>query len=309
MDEKEREGHYDRTRRKGRATAQWKERNKKYLDDYVDYVNRLQNPRILHYELLFSVVFLGLAVNLLASLIWEMGKSIINQNMPSLTAQVCWGLVIASLAYVIGLLFDKKMREYDPSPRSLYLPITLVDCANYRYDEETFDHIYNYLNSEKMIEFKKYSQRFFCALEFYYSHIFNPITPQMISEDFEYEIFDIAELFPTTMRAYDLTELATSGRKSTLEVILRPHIIYAFSEGRVPHVRGIVIDLKVDIVNPADPKADKLITELYWIRLGRIPEYASIAVEKAFHPLIDEINPSKIGERYLKERKQDKEVD
>ena len=300
MDEKEQEDLYDRTRHKDQASVLWRERNQEYLGYYVDYISRLQSRRILHYELIFSVVGLGLIVNLASSVISEIPKSFSNQNWSLLTTQVCLILGMIAVAYVIGRLFDKRMKEYDPNPRSLYLPITLVDCSNYRA-EETYDHIYNYLNSKKMIEFKEYSQRFFRTLENWYSHLFHPIVPQMISEDYEYDDIDFTKVFPITKRAYDITELTTSGLDLTLEVILRPQIIYSLGDGNQPHVRGIDIDLKVDVGNPMDPKADDLITELYWRKLGRIPEFVSIAIEKAFYPLIDEINPVKIREKFMTE--------
>jgi hypothetical protein len=300
VDEKEREDFYDRNRRKDQASVQWRERNQEYLGYYVDYISRLQSRRILHYELIFSVVSLGLIVNLASSVILEIQKSFHNQNWSLLESSTLELLIMIAIGYVIVLLFDKRMKEYDPNPRSLYLPITLIDCSNYR-DEETYDHIYNYLNSKKMTEFKEYSQRFFRTLENWYSHLFHPIVPQMISEYFEYDDIDFNKVFPITKRAYDITELTTSGIKLTLEVILRPQIIYSFGEGKQPHIRGIDIDLKVDVGNPMDSQADDLIIELYWRRLGRIPEYVSIAIERAFYPLIDEINPAKIREKVMAE--------
>lgn len=295
---KEREDLYDSNRRKDQARIQWQERNQKYVGYYIDYISRLQSRRILHYELIFSVIGLGLIVNLLSSTLFEMAKSLIDKNWSLLFLQLCLILGMTVGAYAFGLLFDKRMKKYDPTPRSLYLPITLVDCSNYR-DEETYDHIYDYLNSKKMNEFKEYSQRFFKSLENWYSHLFHPIAPRMISENFECEDFDVSRFFPTTIRSYDITELTTSGLELFFEVILRPHIIYSFGKEKESHVRGIDIDLKVDISNPMDPNADDLIKELYWRRLGRIPESVSIAIERAFYPLIDEINPSKIREKVM----------
>ena len=88
VDEKEQEDLYDRTRHKDQASVLWRERNQEYLGYYVDYISRLQSRRILHYELIFSVVGLGLIVNLASSVILEIPKSFSNQNWSLLTTQL-----------------------------------------------------------------------------------------------------------------------------------------------------------------------------------------------------------------------------
>ena len=57
----------DYAKQRRQAKAQWTQENKEYLLFFIDYLTRLQTRRILHYELIFSVVGLGLMVNIFSS--------------------------------------------------------------------------------------------------------------------------------------------------------------------------------------------------------------------------------------------------
>jgi len=296
---------FEITSRKDEAKSEWRNRNERYLGYYVNYLTRLQNRRTLHYELIFSVIGLGLLVNLASEAVSAFIRACVEYNRSVIIEQSLILVVLSSFTVLFASQFDNIMKKFDPNPRSLYLPITLFDCS--KYDEENYAYIYNFLESKSLTEFKAFSERFFTNLEGWYSFLFHPIKPVITKYVTEYEKVDFNEQFPTTTKTFDISQLNNSNKKMTMSIILRPHIIYSFGSSGSSNVRNINIDLKLDFEDPLDPQADDIISELYWFRLGGVPEYISRALSRSFHPLIDEINPAKqheeVKKRFEKQQK------
>jgi len=297
---------FERNRRKDQAKENWLDRNKEILYLYTDYISKMQQRKIFQYDLIFAVVGLGLLVNLGSSVIETLVSSIFINNLNQIIVESLKLIIILALTLLLGLIFNDYMKKYDPHPRSLFLPITLNDCIGYR-DEETFNYIYEYLSSENFADFTDFPNRFFNTLQRWFGHLFSPITGEQLNqmienmeETIKFDEMISGELFPTVTRKYNISDIFISDQEASLSIILRPHVIYSFGAEKQQHVRDVNVDIIVDMKNPMKPHTDEAVQELYYRKIGRIPEYISIAIEQSFYPLIDEINPAKIIEKLPK---------
>jgi len=294
-----REDFAERGRRKEKARDAWRENNKQFLEIYENYLQSIQRTRTQYSEFVLSALVLGVIVNIASSLIYDLPSLLISENWSIFSIKLFLLFIIFMIAYGLSASFYERMKQYDPPPRSMILPINFEEDMPNFIDKDTYELITAYIKSEKMIEFEEFSQRFFKTLQHWLPYAFNPHTPPMIKETKEYDDLDIEKIFPTTSQTYDLTSLTHEKTSVQMEVRITPRIIFSFGNGRQPNIRDINVDLKLDINELFNPKAVQIIKEIYWFRLGHIPQYASLAIEHSFFPLIDEINPAKIREKHL----------
>lgn len=287
---------FDKTIKKEReASFRWREKNEKYLNDYLDYLSTIQNWSKSRYELLLIIIGIGFIINLSSSIMLQL---MIDTKIIGSNSYLISSIILVCLTIIIIYSYTSYMKRYMPSKRSFIFGVTLDELAQAR-DKKQWEYILKYIDGKKMLEFKEFGKRFFENLEFYMRNTFDPGKLENKSEELVKDnLFKSDETFVGYRRKYSIINLSTRNIISYFEVSLEPSVTYSYGEGKQTHVKDIFINFTIDVEDNSNPYADDFIKELYWMKLGGLLDDTAICIERAFYPLIDEINPSKIIEEY-----------
>jgi hypothetical protein len=276
---------FKKTEKENKASQEWLNNSRGNLERALSNIEKYQERKLLTSQVILLVFVGAFLVNLLTSAVYDL---LIAFQWVYLDIGIGVGSIIALT--IIFVLLRQQFSKYKPPQPVLGLLIKPEHTEAFLQASQ-FKGLMAYLEQGKLKDFKVFATSFFESLSIYFPFMFTDKVNKKPTK--EYEKLEnpkdfTCEKFPTVTKEYDVSPLSTTGVKTTLEVILAPHLIHLFTQdGDKSASYSFYLIFRIRILNPEHCNANKFLEEYFHFFASNIIRFSSLGIASAFKKLTE----------------------
>jgi len=272
-----------------KARQEWLNKFKDNFERALRDIDRHHERKLLSFQVVAFALFGAFIINLLTSVVYDLLTSLAS---PIATQRIDLdkSIVFVSIVilFVISALLYWQLKKYKPTKPFLSFWIKPEDIKPFLEPSE-FQQISDYLERGELKDFKVFGNGFFESLHGWFAFMFNEKVDKKPKKEYE-EFEELGDPFykelPTIIKEYDISAMSNTGIKFTLEVTLKPDIVYSWTqEGDKTAAYTFCLIFRFRILNPEHCDANKFLEEYYHLGASDIVKFASISLAKAFRKI------------------------